>query len=152
MPALICLDFDGVIHSYKSGWKGAHVIPDDPVPGAIEAILGYLNAGGLEVAIHSSRSKSLRGRRAMKRWLAKAMTEYFWDKNRPTKEWTILDVEAEYWGDAWAIVTKRIKWPWFKPAAFITIDDRALTFSGNWSDYTPDRVRAFQPWMKKAAA
>ena len=32
----ILLDFDGVIHSYTSGWKGAGVIPDPPVPGAID--------------------------------------------------------------------------------------------------------------------
>ena len=34
----LCVDFDGVIHSYISGWKGADVIPDPPVPGAIEAL------------------------------------------------------------------------------------------------------------------
>ena len=33
---IICVDFDGVIHSYKSGWRGVAVIPDPPVPGAIE--------------------------------------------------------------------------------------------------------------------
>lgn len=32
----VAVDFDGVIHSYLSGWQGAAVIPDPPVPGAIE--------------------------------------------------------------------------------------------------------------------
>ena len=27
---ILCLDFDGVVHSYTSGWKGADVIPDPP--------------------------------------------------------------------------------------------------------------------------
>ena len=34
----IIFDFDGVINSYKSGWKGPNVIPDPPVPGIKEAI------------------------------------------------------------------------------------------------------------------
>lgn len=41
----VVFDFDGVIHSYKSGWKGAGVIPDPVVPGIREAI-GQLQEHG----------------------------------------------------------------------------------------------------------
>lgn len=34
----IVFDFDGVINSYGSGWKGATLIPDPPVPGIREVI------------------------------------------------------------------------------------------------------------------
>lgn len=142
---IICVDFDGVIHSYSSGWKGAHIIPDVPVPGAIDALLGYLDAG-FTVAIFSSRSKSLLGRFAMKRWLAKAIAHH-WKGGGRAK---IYDAEVECWGDA-AGIHRRFAWPWFKPSAFITIDDRALTFSGDWTEYTPEALRAFKPWNKRGA-
>ena len=38
MKQTVVFDFDGVIHSYTSGWKGATIIPDPPVPGIKEAI------------------------------------------------------------------------------------------------------------------
>ena len=34
----VILDFDGVIHSYASGWQGTTVIHDPPVDGMREAI------------------------------------------------------------------------------------------------------------------
>lgn len=32
----ICVDFDGCLHAYTSGWQGAEVVSDPPVPGAID--------------------------------------------------------------------------------------------------------------------
>ena len=64
---ILCLDFDGVIHSYTSGWQGARSIPDMPVLGALEFIVEALNH--FQVCIYSSRSRYLGGKRAMKRWL-----------------------------------------------------------------------------------
>ena len=34
----VVFDFDGVIHSYKSGWRGPENIPDPVVPGIADAI------------------------------------------------------------------------------------------------------------------
>lgn len=140
---ILCLDFDGVIHSYSSGWKGAHVIPDGPVPGAIPYLLHALEH--FEVAIFSSRSKSLRGRWAMKRWLAREIADH-WESGGMAPSL----VECECWGDA-AGVHRRFSWPWFKPSALIAIDDRALTFNGDWrsGEYTVEALRRFKPWNKR---
>ena len=116
---ILCLDFDGVIHSYSSGWKGAAVIPDPPVTGAIEFIRKALSH--FDVQIYSSRSGQEGGINAMQDWLLTASDDYR--------------------------LVQAIGWPDAKPAAMITIDDRALTFSGTWPEI--DDLKAFQPWNKK---
>lgn len=50
----LCLDFDGVLHSYSSGWKGADIIPDPPVAGAADFIIEAQQH--FIVAVYSSRS------------------------------------------------------------------------------------------------
>lgn len=139
---ILSIDFDGVIHGYQSGWKGASKIPDPPVPGAIDALLRFLDAG-FDVAIFSARSKNIFGRWAMKRYLAREIARH-WAAGGSSPSY----VECECWGDATGIA-RRFKWPWFKPSAMMTIDDRALTFNGRWSDFTPEYIRAFQPWNKR---
>lgn len=70
MKKTIVFDFDGVIHSYISGWKGTTVIPDEPVPGIKEAI-DSIRSEGYEVVIVSTRTASMEGLSAVTDWLNK---------------------------------------------------------------------------------
>lgn len=62
-------DFDGVIHSYKSGWKGITVIPDPPVDGIKHAI--EVIRKKYRVVVFSSRCRTKEGMDAIRKWLAK---------------------------------------------------------------------------------
>lgn len=129
---ILCLDFDGVIHSYSSGWKGADVIPDPPVPGAVAFICDALSH--FRVAIYSSRSGQPGGIAAMEKWLHEAML-----------------AEGVYPPETAEGLLDQIEWPTEKPPAMVTIDDRALTFTGNWEDFAPVDLLTFQPWNKRPA-
>ena len=65
----VVFDFDGVIHSYTSGWKGVDVIPDGPVPGIREAIDTLRREYCYEVVVVSTRCVDTRGTEAIERWL-----------------------------------------------------------------------------------
>lgn len=132
MKPILCLDFDGVIHGYQSGWQGAGVCADPPVPGTADFLLEATKH--FRVAIYSSRSKSLAGRAAMQRY----MREHF------NHSLTFSPDHSK--GD---FLYEELEWPWFKPSAFITIDDRALTFDGTWPSIAA--LKAFKPWNKKPA-
>ena len=132
---IILVDFDGVIHSYTSGWCGVATIPDDPVPGAIEWLERHLPVPdslcamapeytGPVVQIYSSRSRSWFGRRAMKKWLVKH------------------GMHPGYINEG------ILKFPTKKPAAFLTIDDRAVCFSGTFP--TSEEMMSFTPWYTRA--
>ena len=126
---ILCLDFDGVVHSYTSGWRGADTIPDPPVPGALQFIAAAMEH--FTVAIFSSRSHQPGGLEAMHRWLG------YWSVDptygRPS------DFDHGAWG--------AIEWPLDKPPAFLTIDDRAITFSGEWPSM--EMLKSFKPWWQK---
>ncbi|MEZ6134279.1 MAG: hypothetical protein R3C53_05140 [Pirellulaceae bacterium] len=65
----ICLDFDGVVHSYRSGWCGEGSIPDPPIHGTERAIERLRKE--YRVVIHSARCRTAAGREAIARWLEK---------------------------------------------------------------------------------
>lgn len=68
MKQTVVFDFDGVIHSYTSGWKGVEVIPDPPVPGIKEAI-DDIRAAGYEVVVVSTRCADPEGMIAVFQYL-----------------------------------------------------------------------------------
>ena len=156
MKALICLDFDGVIHSYTSGWRGPRCIPDPPVEGALPFIVKMLDH--FKVAIYSSRSHRWFGRLAMQRWLRHHLTALA-PVYELTPAWWLDRIQRTAfaeptWMDEVDIavsgVISEIMWPTYKPAALVTIDDRALTFNGDWP--TLRELADFQPWNKRAPA
>jgi hypothetical protein len=124
MTKILCIDFDGVLHSYTSPWEGAGVIKDGPVPGAIEWLKSLVVNDEFDPQIYSSRSKESEGIEAMKGWLVgHGLSED--------------EVEA-------------LKFPTQKPSAFLTIDDRAHAFLGSFPSL--DQMKAFKPWNKKKIA
>lgn len=124
---ILCLDFDGVVHSYSSGWKGARSIPDPPVPGALNFVAEAL-AAGWDVVIHSSRARYWGGISAMRNWLREHGGNSYYD----TPAGSGLE---------------NVRFTRWKPSAVITIDDRALTFTGTWPDL--DSLKRFKPWNKR---
>ena len=102
MAKTILVDFDGVLHSYESGWQGVDQILDPPVPGAIEWLKKLIDDERFSVCIYSSRSTDQHGILAMIHWLYdQGLTDHYVDQ---------------------------IEFPTEKPAAFLTIDDRAICF------------------------
>lgn len=125
---ILCLDFDGVIHSYTSPWQAADIIPDPPVPGALQFIAKALEH--FRVAIFSSRSNQPGGRQAMLVWMGK---------------WSV-DPLYGFSGDFDFATLSEIEWPLEKPPAFVTLDDRAITFRGEWPEV--EALLAFKPWNR----
>ena len=123
---ILCLDFDGVIHSYTSGWHGATEIPDLPTPGAMQFLVDAVEE--FDVQVFSSRSNEPGGLEAMRDWLQERLNE---------------SIRADV---AYRTYTA-LKWPLAKPPAMITIDDRAIQFTGEWPSIKT--LLKFQPWNKK---
>lgn len=130
---LICLDFDGVLHSYKSGWQGPCSTPDPPVKGAMEFLSNLVTDGRFNVCIYSSRSRHKDAIHFMALWLVKYLKEY------------CLQYDDEDGATVRAMrIVDAIAFPKQKPPAFLTIDDRALCFEGIFP--TIEFIDNFKPW------
>ncbi len=131
---ILCLDFDGVCHSYTSGWQGVDKIPDPPVDGLFEFL--YKANDEFVIHIYSTRSQDDHGIIAMKEWFSKYFTEYMFDK------YPELEHEFEYF-----MCPKWLYFPVDKPSAFVTLDDRAMTFVGVWPNI--HSLLSFKSWHER---
>lgn len=121
---ILSIDFDGVIHDYKRGWQDG-TIYGDVTPGffawAQEA------AKIFTLVIHSSRAKTEAG---------------MFD----IEEWMVAQGEKQGYAPAYTANTFTVQAE--KPPAFLTIDDRAVRFDGDWSKLDPKALLRFKPWTQ----
>lgn len=115
----IAIDFDGTVHSYTSGWKGALEIPDPPVPGAFEFIEAVLEH--FDVCIFSTRAEIYEAASVMRDWFVLHGMSYE----------TVMKLH----------ITNR------KPKALVYIDDRGFRFEGTWP--TVEELKVMKPWNKR---
>lgn len=101
MGKTVVFDFDGVIHSYSSGWQGADIANDPPVEGIMDAMKSIKGAG-YDIAVVSSRCATPGGRACVNDYLLKYDILKYIDT-----------------------ICKE------KPPAIVYIDDRAICFDGN---------------------
>lgn len=129
---LLCVDFDGVLHSYMTPWEGHDIVSDPPVKGAMEWLVDMELSEDYQVCIYSSRSRYRAGVMAMKAWIALWLTKCKdrseQDRIRTAKNLVFLSQ---------------------KPAAYLTIDDRAICFKGEFP--TVEDMDNFKPWFDKYA-
>lgn len=117
----LATDFDGVLHSFTSGWTGPRDIPDSPTEGAIPWLKLLLKVKHLQVIIFSARIYHWGGKRAMKKWLHR-------------------------WGLTKREISK-IKFVYRKPICQFLLDDRAVCFRGVFPTY--NKIMNFKPWHGK---
>jgi len=122
----IAVDFDGVIHGYSKGWQDGKPY-DEPVKGSKEA-MEKLISEGYHVMIYTTRCNPdyLEGSdvdriQDVKDYLSKHKIPY----------------SEIYTGNG-------------KPKATTYVDDRAITFKGDWSQ-TINEINTFETWNRPGA-
>jgi hypothetical protein len=128
---ILCIDFDGVVHSYDRGWQ------DGSIYGEVTS--GFFEwaeqaAQHFQLVIYSSRSKTEEGVTAMQLWLVEQRRKW-----RAAGGMHKIKEPLEF------------EFAHEKPPSFLTIDDRAIRFKGRWDDpeLDPEALRSFKPWMNR---
>lgn len=132
---IICVDFDGVINSYKSGWLGFEILPDPPVEGAIEFLFDLYHSGEFQIVIFSSRCAEPEGIQAIKDYL-----------NRYEKEYRDFLYENTNGVPKTFYLSRTSAFTDTKIPAHLYLDDRSLNFNGRIFP-SIEEVRNFKSWV-----
>ena len=122
MAKTICIDFDGVIHDYSTGWRGIDVF-NEPVSGAKEGTAS-LKEQGWTIIIYTTRNDTP----ALREWLEENQITYDYINENPNQP------EESDKG---------------KLIASVYLDDRAVLFDGNW-ELAVEKTLGFTPWQEGA--
>lgn len=117
----ICIDFDGVLSDYSSGYQGEDIF-GDMIKGA-DSATQILKEKGWTVIIYTTRPVT----DALKKWLEDNKISYDYINENPDQP---KDSEGS------------------KLMADIYLDDRGMRFNGDW-DWTIRDIASFIPWEKK---
>ena len=126
----VLIDFDGVLHSYISGWKGKAEIPDDPNPGAIEWLRGLIGHPEIEPVIWTSRVH----------WANDSEVADAENAITAIRAWLYLNGLTKEESDILEITASK------KPAVLL-IDDRAFKFEGDFPSV--EYIKDFKPKYKR---
>lgn len=121
---ILCIDFDGVIHSYERGWQDGEIY-GTVTPGFFEWLQEANKC--FRCMVYSSRTKEEGGVEKMQKWL--------------DEQWRAYPRQG----------TWELEFCHEKPAAFLTIDDRAICFKGQWDSQhlNPELLLKFKTWNAK---
>lgn len=131
MKPTICIDFDGVIHSYEHGWRNGEIYGTVTL-GFFPWVMKMKDR--FTLVIYSSRSKDIDMRGAMYRWLQEQLSAWQYVMRSTNEEATIHIDDFTFAHE--------------KPSAFMSIDDRCICFDGDWSKITAESIFNFKPWNK----
>lgn len=118
----ICIDFDGVLHDYSNGYQGENVF-GDMIPGA-DAATKVLKKNGNTIIIYTTRPVT----DELKAWLKENNIAYDYINENP---------KQPKGSDGCKLI------------ADIYIDDRAICFRGNWTEWFLREIGEFSPWEKE---
>lgn len=98
----VALDFDGCLHPYTDGWTGHTPAAEPPSAGAVDFLV-MCKSRGFDVVVFSCRARDVDGLNGIRAWLIEHGLAGL-----------VADVTYE------------------KPLAFAYVDDRAVSFRGDW--------------------
>jgi hypothetical protein len=160
----ILIDFDGVVHDYRYGWDQGR-IRGEVVPGFFK--WAYAASQKFLLAIYSTRSKAPDQLEAMMGFMVHGFLVH---ARREDWSWWVETATTKVPGLSYLCPMHRFRFQDLrrppapdhrdkfdivyvaeKPISFLTIDDRAVQFQGDWADpaLNPEALAAFKPWNQR---